>query len=46
LTPRSRFIADMVMSPQINNGYAFDGLIKKLKAIEPEFTKAANLKKR
>jgi predicted transcriptional regulator len=30
---------------QINNGYAFDGLIKKLKAIEPEFTKAANLKK-
>jgi hypothetical protein len=34
------------MSPQINNGYAFDGLIKKLKAIEPEFTKAANLKKR
>jgi hypothetical protein len=30
---------------QINNGYSFDGLIKRLKAIEPEFTKAANLKK-
>jgi hypothetical protein len=30
---------------QINDGYSFDGLIKKLKALEPEFTKAANLKK-
>jgi DNA-binding Lrp family transcriptional regulator len=30
---------------QINNGYSFDGLIGKLKAIEPEFTRAANLKR-
>jgi predicted transcriptional regulator len=26
---------------QINNAYSFDGLIKKLKALEPEFTKEA-----
>jgi hypothetical protein len=30
---------------QINNGYSFDGLIKMLKDIEPEFTKAAEQKK-
>ncbi|KQY99993.1 hypothetical protein ASD45_03645 [Pseudolabrys sp. Root1462] len=30
---------------QINNGYSFAGLIKKLKSIEPEFTKAADLKR-
>ena len=29
----------------MNNGYSFDALIKKLKALEPEFTKAAELKK-
>ena len=30
---------------QINNGYSFDGLIKQLKVLEPEFTKAANMKR-
>jgi DNA-binding Lrp family transcriptional regulator len=30
---------------QINNGYSFAGLIQKLKALEPEFTKAAEQKK-
>lgn len=30
---------------QINNGYSFDGLIKKLKELEPEFAKAKELKK-
>lgn len=30
---------------QINNGYLFDGLIKKLKEIEPEFAKAKEMKK-
>lgn len=30
---------------QINNAYSFDGLIKKLQAIEPEFTKAASVKR-
>jgi|SRR5690348_2768977 len=30
---------------QINNAYSFDGLIKKLKAIEPEFSKEAEQKR-
>lgn len=30
---------------QINNAYSFDGLIQKLQAIEPEFTKASDQKK-
>jgi hypothetical protein len=30
---------------QINNAYSFDGLIKKLKAIEPELTKEAEQKR-
>ncbi len=30
---------------QINNAYSFDGLIKKLQAVEPEFSKAAAQKK-
>jgi len=30
---------------QINNGYSFAGLIKKLQALEPEFTKAVEQKR-
>jgi predicted transcriptional regulator len=30
---------------QINNAYSFDGLIKKLKALEPEFSKEAEQKR-
>jgi hypothetical protein len=30
---------------QINNAYSFDGLIKKLKAPEPEFSKDAEQKR-
>ncbi len=31
---------------QVSNFYSFDSLVAKLKAVEPEFTKAAELKKR
>jgi hypothetical protein len=30
---------------QINNAYSFDGLIKKLKALEPEFSKESQQKR-
>jgi hypothetical protein len=30
---------------QINNAYSFDGLVKKLKALEPEFSKEAEQKR-
>ena len=30
---------------QVNNGYLFTGLIKKLKELEPEFSKEVELKK-
>ncbi len=30
---------------QINNAYSFDGLIKRLKAVEPEFSKEAEQKR-